>query len=312
MRAPVVACVLSLVAALVLGAGCGTTISATGTVLDARTGKPVAGAQVTQSTAMHGHGVVAGRDGRFTLDEVTAGLPLAVSAPDYAAQSVTAASALTVRLVPIPVTGTVLSAYGGVPVPGAHVGPGTAGEDGRFAVYGVGPGDTMLVASRLYASASVPVGVSRTVDVRLTPARIDPHLAVAAVATYTVTPLPSHDAEVLAGLQADPRLKGTNPAVASSSVALPGGNVDVILAIVFDPAVAEQPGFVAAVLNNLVNAVPGVSVGATFHGIPVLVTHQTGGKYVVSWQQATTFFSVLGLNQAGTEALAGDLILANS
>lgn len=250
-----------------------------------------------------------GTDGRFSLGAASTASALQVSAANYADQSVAvAAGVLTVHLAPIPVTGTVTSSYHGQPVH-AHVGPGESGPDGRFTVYGVGPGDVMVVTSPLYKSQNVTVGVSRTVAVLMEPARVDPHATIATIATYTVTPLPSHDASLLAGLNATPALKAANPAVASGSVALPGGAVDAVFALVFDPATVEQGQFATTVLANL--AAGGITVGSALNSVPVQVTRQPSGKIVVSWQQATVFFGVEGFDQAKAQTLAAAMITAN-
>lgn len=296
---------LAVTLTALLAAACSTPVTAHGTVLDARTNQPVGGARVSQGSSS----ATTGADGGFRLGSAAPGGHLSVSAAGYAPQSVPLpAGALTVRLVPIPVTGTVTSSYNNQPVH-ARVGTGESGADGRFTVYGAGPGDTLLVTSPLYTSQRVTVGVTRTVTVRMAPARIDPHAALANIATYTVTPLPSHDASLLAGLNATPALKDANPAVASGSVALPGGGVDAVFALVFDPATVEQGQFAPEVLANL--AAGGLTLGATLDGVPVQVTRQPSGKIVVSWQQATVFFGVEGFDQTKAQALAAAMITAN-
>ena len=148
-----------------------------GTVLDGRTGQPIARAKVT-ATAAETPTLAANSDawGRFTLQEVNKKARLQVTAPNYKPADVPVAEqALSVRLVPIPVEGVVTSTLtnralaatlGGT----LHAGGGLrlrAKADGTFQAYGVGPGDRLRVTAPGYKTASVVIDADRTLKIQL-------------------------------------------------------------------------------------------------------------------------------------------------
>ncbi len=163
----------AMAVAVVLAAGCSskTFDQVKGTVLDSRTGKPVAQAKVT-ATAPDTAAVAGTTDvqGRFTLRKVSKQARLAVMATDYEAADVpVAGKPLNVALKPIPVQGVITSTLTNKGLRATLDGKvhERAAADGTFGVYGVGPGDSLSVTAPGYKTASVAIDADRRVQVLL-------------------------------------------------------------------------------------------------------------------------------------------------
>jgi hypothetical protein len=148
-----------------------------GTVLDRRTGQPIARAKVT-ATAPETPTVAASSDaaGKFTLQEVSKKARLEVTAPNYKAADVPVAEqALSIRLEPIPVEGMVISTLTNRALAATLAGSLHAGgrwrlhakADGSFRAYGVGPGDRLRVSAPGYKTASLVIDAHRKLKIRL-------------------------------------------------------------------------------------------------------------------------------------------------
>lgn len=164
----------AITAAVVLAAGCNSTTfdQVKGTVLDSRTGKPVAQAKVT-ATATNTAAVTGPTDaqGRFTLRKVSKQAHLAVTATNYqaAADVPVSGKPLKVTLTPIPVQGMITSTLTNKGLQATLDGKlhQRTAANGTFRVYGVGPGDTLSVAAPGYKTASMAIDQDRRVHVLL-------------------------------------------------------------------------------------------------------------------------------------------------
>lgn len=170
-----------VVAALfvMLAAGCTakTLDDLSGTVLDGRTGQPIARAKVT-ATAAETPTITTSSDaaGRFTLQEVSKKARLQVTAPNYKPADVAVAKqALSIRLEPIPVEGVVTSTLTNRALAATLGGTLHAGgslhlrtkADGSFRAYGVGPSDRLRISAPGYKTTSVVIDADRKLKVRL-------------------------------------------------------------------------------------------------------------------------------------------------
>jgi hypothetical protein len=164
----------AMTAAVVLAAGCSskTLDQVKGTVLDSRTGKPVAQAKVT-ATAPDTAAVTGPTDahGTFTLRKVSKQAHLAVTAPNYeaAADVPVAGKPLNVTLKPIPVQGVITSTLTSKGLRATLDGKlhQRTATNGTFQIYGVGPGDRLSVTAPGYKTASAAIDQDRRVQVRL-------------------------------------------------------------------------------------------------------------------------------------------------
>jgi len=177
LRRPALIIPLALVAAAVVAAALflalrPRTITASGTVIDGRTGQPVAMA------SLHAGGKSARTNARgvFQIPGLAPNATVSVRARYYAAAQVRAAGApLRVRLAPIPVHVTVTSDLTGNPLAAVvappYGSPVTAYADGTATVYLTGPGETLTVTTGGYRPAHAVVGHDHTATAGLQPTR---------------------------------------------------------------------------------------------------------------------------------------------
>jgi hypothetical protein len=262
------------VAAALLAVGCtsGRFAQVSGTVLDGRTGGPVAQAEVT-ATAPGAAEVTATSDaqGRFTLRQVSRQALLRVTSSNYwPAEVQPAGQALSVELSPIPVRGMVTSALtgGGLRATVAGTGIVRTTADGSFQLYGLGPGGKLTVTAPGYKTASVTIDGDRNVRVALAAEQATRIQQVndwlragkfAAVWRYVFrTPKGYGYVDLPADFKAEARRQS---AVASGSTGRfikgfdmrsvtkgdAGADIEV-LAFAMDPGAAALPGFRAAIV----------------------------------------------------------------
>ena len=143
------------------------TVEVTGTVTDAQTGEPVAGAYVTAER----HSVVSGDDGGFALTAPADGV-VTVTSDRYEPADVAADASLEVTLQPVSASGTVTSQLTGSGVTATvllgDVEVAISAVDGTFTAYRVVEGDVLTVQAPGHLSADVEVMEGR-VDVVLVP-----------------------------------------------------------------------------------------------------------------------------------------------
>jgi hypothetical protein len=264
---------------MLLAAACSSSSSTTfqqvhGTVVDQRTGKPVAQARL-QATAPQVATVTGSTDaqGRFTLHKVHKQATLQVTAANYQLASLPVDKGpLQVKLTPIPVLGRVTSRLTQAGLQATL--RGKAGEqtqtrpDGTFQVYGMGQGDTLTVSAPGYTQKSITIGAGR-VEVVLSP---EPATEVnqinqwvragdlAAVWRFMFTDPPGYrfedvpaefKAKARKAYEGKPGIKGFDVRVVTHD----GGSPDItVVAIAWDPKLAAMPGFEDAVLAGLVRA----------------------------------------------------------
>jgi hypothetical protein len=151
--------------------------SVSGVVTDAFSGAPVAGAQISATTATTATiDVATDAEGRYTLAGVPESFTLSVSAPDYAAaeQQIERATSLDLVLRPNVLAGVVTDRYTGQGVAGATVQVGdaqaTTADDGSYRVEGV-PADAVKVAISAdgYAALDQELGATTSLDAVLRP-----------------------------------------------------------------------------------------------------------------------------------------------
>jgi hypothetical protein len=147
-------------------------ITASGTVIDGRTGQPVAQA----SLHVGGKSARTNARGMFRIAGLAPGVRVSVRARYYTVARVRVAGApLQVRLAPIPVHVTVTSGLTGNPLAAVVSPPNaatvTASADGTATVYLTGPGQTLTVATGGYQPANAVIGPGDTATVRLEPTR---------------------------------------------------------------------------------------------------------------------------------------------
>ena len=158
--------VVAAVAGLLLLSGGGANALGTvkGTVLDARTGKPVAAARVA-TEGQKPRPVTAA--GRFTVHGTDEGAPLRVEACGYATTSVPAHATVRVELQPTPVPGRATSDLTGAGVPALVAGKARAGRDGRFALPGRCAGQIVVLSAPGYRTLRARIPAAGTFLVSL-------------------------------------------------------------------------------------------------------------------------------------------------
>jgi Carboxypeptidase regulatory-like domain len=176
------------VVVMMFATGCSATSfdEVSGTVLDGRTGQPIARAKLA-ATASETPTIAASSDpsGKFTLHEVSQKARLQVTATNYKPADIAAAEeALSIRLAPIPVEGVVTSTLTNQALVATLGGKLPAGgglrlrtkANGTFRAYGVGPGDRLRVTASGYKPASLVIDADRKLKIRLVaeePTRIE-------------------------------------------------------------------------------------------------------------------------------------------
>jgi hypothetical protein len=253
-------------AAMVLATACSSTTfkQVRGTVVDERTGKPVADARV-EATATQAATVTGSTDalGRFTLHKVSKQATVKVTAANYQLASLRATQGpLEVKLTPIPVVGQITSR---LTQAGLHAAlRGKLGRqfqtrpDGTFTLYGIGKGDTLTVSAPEHLTKSVTIGAGR-VEVALNPKpateveQIHRWLRagnLAAVWRFIFTDPPGYqfreapaDFETKASKAYGvdrPEVKDVEVRVVSNNS---GSDLITVIAVAYDPEFAARPGF---------------------------------------------------------------------
>ena len=148
------------------------TVTAGGTVIDGRTGQPVAMASLHAA----GRSARTNARGLFQIPGLAPNAKVSVRARYYAAAQVRAADTpLRVRLAPIPVYVTVHSDLTGNPVPAVvappHGSPVTASADGTATLYLTGPGEALTVTTSGYRPAHAMIGPDQMATAGLQPTR---------------------------------------------------------------------------------------------------------------------------------------------
>jgi hypothetical protein len=166
--AVVVALVGAAVVAFVFFGG-SKTLTVKGQVIDARSGAGVSGAALSVGRSA----ITSDQSGAFRVSGVKRDSTLHVSAKNYEPADLKASAHPVVRLTPIPVTGVITSAMTSFPLPATLTGAGkplgAAAADGAFTVYGVGPGDELLVAAPGYLPLKTTLSTNRSLSLQLHP-----------------------------------------------------------------------------------------------------------------------------------------------
>ncbi|HJZ45912.1 MAG TPA: putative glycoside hydrolase [Roseiflexaceae bacterium] len=144
-----------------------------GTITDAYTGKPLAGALIKASEALS---ATTAADGRYTLAGVPESFTLTITAPNHEpfSQSLKQQVAFDTALRPDTLAGVVTDRFSNQPVAGATVKVGdklstTTGADGKYRLTGVPPNATVEISADGYAALTQPLEKMTSLDVVLRP-----------------------------------------------------------------------------------------------------------------------------------------------
>jgi hypothetical protein len=144
-----------------------------GAIMDAYTGKPLAGAVVKASETLS---ATTAADGRYTIVGVPESFTLAIQAPDHesVSQNLKQTVSFDTVLRPNTLTGVVTDRYSGQPIAGATVKAGDAlsaktGTDGKYRLQGVPAKATVDFNADGYAALTQPLEKMTTLDAVLRP-----------------------------------------------------------------------------------------------------------------------------------------------
>jgi hypothetical protein len=282
-----------------------------GTVVDARTKQPVAGAHIV---AMGIHERTS-KTGSFTVSDVHRGTKLRFSADNYHHRDVEAiGDPSRVTLQPIAVTGKVTSSFTGDGM-GATV-RGTQAtktrSDGTFTTYGVGPGDTVTVTAFGHAAKKMKVPASREMKVSLALGRLDPKALLKQVPGYGFVDVPAGDLQQLRAemTAADPEIGRAITGVVMRSITKGGKGIGFVIVTSLDPAIAALPGVQDAFLDEF-------SYGATKQRDIRIGTTRTRfasaeGITGYAWQRFAGFVQVFTEGSTDAKRVAETLIGART
>lgn len=288
------------------------TIRSSGTVVDARTGSPVAGATVAAGAVT----ATTGPDGGFALAPAAPTSRLDVTATDYDAETLGSGSHLRIPLTPIPVRGVVTSVLTGAGLQ-ARAGGVATGADGMVTLYGTGPGATVTVSARLYQDGVATVGPDRTFSLQLQPSQ-DPAAAVAGVPGYDFGVDAGAAAQPASQLRDDPTLAEVKPAILTGTFSKGGMAVAGVIVLSLKASAAVNRVTTGQIIGDASSYPGGVAQGGntteTLAGVSVQYSESRQGEADLAWQQAGTIFIVDGRASARAqlEALAAALIAANA
>ena len=143
-----------------------------GTISDAYTGKPLAGALVKASATIS---ATTGADGRYNLSSVPESFTLTVAAQDHesVSQSFKRTTSFDTALRPNALTGTITDSLTGKPIAGAAVKAGdataTTGDDGRYRIDNLPESATLQITADGYAALTQPIEKMLTISAALRP-----------------------------------------------------------------------------------------------------------------------------------------------
>jgi len=292
----------------------GRSVTVSGVVVDARTKTPVKGALVEASKD---NAEIAGRTdarGRFMLLHVPHDATVHFSATNYyASASPVSRDPVDLRLRPIPVTGTVTSAFTKKGLAASVVGKvdGRTSPTGAFTVYGVGPGDELTFSAFGHERKSVAIDNSRKVNVTLALGVIDPNALLKIVPGFTHEDAPpSVIAEIRRGIGLSPAAANLVTGVAARLYSKNGKPVAEAAVFAIDPTLAAstatREGFLRGVRANA-TGVTEVTIGDV---VAERFTDQ--GLLNYAWQEYAAFLVVGGPDAKSVEAVARALILGTT
>ena len=289
----------------------GRDVTVAGTILDARTKKPIPG------VFLKAPGLPAAKTdaaGSFRFAEVKRGARIRIGAKNYKGAFVEAsADPLRIRLTPIPVTGKVTSVFTGKGIAATVYGKeaNRSRADGTFSVYGVGPGNSLKFTAFAHAPMTVKIGANRKVTAALKLGTVDPNALLTRVAGYGYVDAP---AELVAQMRAEmaqsPEFNASLTGVAAKSVLLNGETIAIAIAISIDPGAAALPfvrdGFFQGVSEGAAQAKT-IKIG------DVSVRSFKGEGFAgYAWQRYSAFVTVIGSPADKVEKFTRALILGKT
>jgi hypothetical protein len=188
-----------------------------GTITDAYSGQPLAGALVKASATLS---ATTAADGRYTLVGVPESFTLTITAPDHepVSQSLKQSVAFDTALRPNTLVGVVTDRYSNQPVAGATVKVGdtlsaSTGADGKYRLTGVPANATVQFGADGYAELTQPLEKMITLDAVLRPDVLKGTLVDGATGTpiknATVMSMPTLGSDAVATKRIDNSSDGT-------------------------------------------------------------------------------------------------------
>jgi hypothetical protein len=277
-----------------------------GRVLDARTRRPVVGAEVRAS----GLRALSAEDGRFRLGEVEPDGMVVVSAPRYRTKRQRPSESLLVQLeqfeavveVTSGLTGEVLSAR----VEGPFLVEQTNG--GAIRIFGAGPGDAVRVGAFAHETQEVSIDRDGRAKAVLQPVRVDPASVFSLLRGFIIGDVPPElagvQAQLEARIRADPReFAGANPATAVRLLGQ-GTNGAVVMAVAVEPSFMGRPQVLANFAQSLATGTRSAAEQRLLDGQIVYTGDSQGGFEWLAFNRYSVFLAIFGTDDLFVEGVA--------
>jgi hypothetical protein len=233
-----------------------------------------------------------GAHGGFTLPEVPKGATIRFTAANYVAASVPASPDVRVTMRPIPVSGTVTSAFTGKGLRATYAGrvSGQTAPNGAFTVYGIGPGDKLAFSANAHESTSVTIDASRKVQLKLALAPTDPLSLLRVIPGYAHENAP---ASAMADIRNQMGAIGGRVITGIAGRGYTKNNQPVAVAVVIavDPKIASSPGVRDEFFTEVAEGLPSSKLvvgGVTVERV------SDAGAVLYAWQSYAAFAIVIG------------------
>jgi hypothetical protein len=286
-------------------------IDVAGTVIDARTSRPIAGAHLNAA----GVDATTDAEGGFSALDIKRGTNLRVSADNYRPVDVEATgSPIRVKLRPIPVTGRVTSSFTGTGIGATVRGKESTKTraDGMFITYGLGPGDTLTITAFGHQPKKVKITPKRTATAALALGPMNPNALLRPVKGYRYMDAPIDVAGAMRAEVAavDPAANAAISGVAARSVVHDGDPFAVAVAVALDPRYASLPGVADAFFDGFAAGAASQET-VTIGGYRIRVA-RGDGLTGYAYQRFAGFVVVLGAPDEEIDAFVRKLIIGDS
>jgi hypothetical protein len=277
-----------------------------GRVLDARTGKPVVGAEVESGNLR----ALSAEDGRFRLGEVMPDQTVVVSAPTYRTKRMRPSESLLVQLDPLQAVVQVTSGLSGEGLNAKFEGPFPAPEpkDGAFRIYGVGPGDSVRVSAFAHEPATVRIDETGRAAIVLQAVRVDPAAVFSMLRGFIIGDVPPElrgiQGQLEARIRSDPKsFAGSNPATAVRLLGQ-GTNGVVVMAVAVEPSFMAQPQVLRNFAQSLAAGTRSAAEQGLLEGKIVYTGDSEGGFKWLAFDRFSVFLAVFGTDDLFVEGVA--------
>lgn len=279
-------------------------------MLDARTGKPVVGAEVRSS----GKRALSAEDGRFRLGEVSPDQTVVVSAPTYRTRRFRPSQSLLVQLPQLQAVVEVTSSLSGEGVAAQFEGPFLAPQpqDGAFRIYGIGPGDSVKVGAFAHEPATVRIDKTGRAKVILQAVRVDPAAVFSMLRGFIIGDVPPElgriQEQLEARIRSDPRsFEGSNPATAVRLLGQ-GTNGAVVMAVAVEPSFMAQPQVLQNFARSLATGTRSAAEQRILEGETVYTGDSEGGFRWLAFDRYSVFLAVFGTDDLFVEGVAKSIM----